>query len=474
MRPRSAVVPFVLLSTVLAFVACSDDDEAPANQPSSGGSAGKAGAGGGAAGKAGTGGTGGASGKAGTGGTGGGSGTGGAGGGSAGSAGEAGSAGASAGQGGSSAGASGSAGAAAGSSGSAGAAAGSAGAAGAAAGSAGAGGAAAPGDIVAVASGNPAFSTLVDLVATAGLVDTLKGAGPFTVFAPTNDAFTAFLADTGLTLAALKDPASKAVLTEILTYHVSAQASTATPATKGILAAELVKLADLSSVLGATQKTAFLDVSLPASGRTGGAAFVGLAPPLPFFGPVVTADVPASNGVVHAISKVLLPPKFVSFDGTIKPALTGAKSSVVDLATLASTAGLGSGPEFKTLTALVVKCNLANTLATTPDLTVFAPTDAAFATAGISDTADCAVATPILQYHVLPVVAPASAAVAAAGAGTKLNTLLTGKQVGFKVSAAGAVSVDDGTATPPVVVIKNVQTGNAVLHAIDKVLTPPS
>lgn len=351
---------------------------------------------------------------------------------------------------------------------------GQAGGAGTAGGASGAAGSGEPGDIATIAASNPSFSTLVDLAAAAGLVDALKAPGPYTVFAPTNDAFTAFLAETGLTLDTLKAPANKATLTDILTYHVSTQASTASPATKGIYAAELTTLTDLSSFLGATQKTAFLDVSLPASGRTGGAAFVGLAPPLPFFGPVVTADVVASNGVVHAISKVLLPPKYVSFDGGIKPALTGAKSSIADLAVLASTQGLGGAPEFKTLTALAVKCGLATSLGTTPDLTVFAPTDAAFATAGITDATDCAAATPVLQYHVLPSVAPASAAIAAAKAGTKVNTLLTGKQLGFKVGANGALSVDDGSAVPPVVVIKNVQTNNAVLHAIDKVLTPPS
>ena len=338
----------------------------------------------------------------------------------------------------------------------------------------GAAGSTEPGDIVAIASGNVAFSTLVDLAASAGLVDALKAPGPYTVFAPTNDAFTAFLADTGLTLEALKDPANKAVLTDILTYHVSTQASAATPATKGIYSGELVKLTDISSFLGATQKTAFLDVSLPASGRTGGAAFVGLAPPLPYFGPIATPDVVASNGVIHAISKVMLPPKYVSFDGGIKPALSGAKSSVADLAVLASTVGLGNGPEFKTLTALVVKCGLATTLGTTPDITVFAPTDAAFAKAGITETIECAAATPVLQYHVVPAVAPASAAIAAAAAGAKVDTLLTGKKLGFKVGEDGSLSVDDGSATPPVVVIKNVQTSNAVLHAIDKVLTPPS
>jgi transforming growth factor-beta-induced protein len=423
MRLRAPLfVPFVLVSLAvsLSLVACGDDDDAPANPPET-----TAGAGGSAAGAGGS---------------------------------DAGAGGSAAGAGGSDAGAGGSA----------------AGAGGSAAGAAGAAGGE-PGTIVEIAVGNPDFSTLVDLVTSAGLADALGGAGPYTVFAPTNDAFAAFLTDTGLTLEALKDPANKPILTDILTYHVSTQASAATPATKGIFSAELVGLPDVSSFLGATQKTAFLDVSLPASGRTGGAAFVGLAPPLPFFGPVVTADVAASNGVIHAISKVMVPPKYVSFEGTaITVKLADAKSTVVDLASFASTTGLGNGPEFKTLTALVVKCDLAATLAAATDVTVFAPTDAAFATAGITDSADCAAATPILQFHVLPAVAPASAAIAAAGSGAKLDTLLTGKQLGFKLGTDGALNVDDGSATLPKVVLKNIQTSNAVLHAIDKVLTPPS
>jgi uncharacterized surface protein with fasciclin (FAS1) repeats len=73
-------------------------------------------------------------------------------------------------------------------------------------------------DIVATAQALPDFSILVEAVAAAGLVDTLQGTGPFTVFAPTNAAFAALLAELGVSKAALL--ADKAMLTKVLTYHV--------------------------------------------------------------------------------------------------------------------------------------------------------------------------------------------------------------------------------------------------------------
>jgi uncharacterized surface protein with fasciclin (FAS1) repeats len=129
--------------------------------------------------------------------------------------------------------------------------------------------------IVDVAAGNPQFSTLVTAVKTAGLVETLSGKGPFTVFAPTNDAFAKLPAGTldGL----LKDPAK---LRAILTYHVLPSA---------------VKAADVKTGSAKTANGASMAVK-----AEGGKVMVDNAQ-------VITADVMASNGVIHAIDSVILP-----------------------------------------------------------------------------------------------------------------------------------------------------------------------
>ncbi|WP_415182892.1 fasciclin domain-containing protein [Phaeovulum sp.] len=133
-------------------------------------------------------------------------------------------------------------------------------------------------DIVDIASSNPQFSTLVAAVSAAGLVDTLKSPGPFTVFAPTNDAFAALPAGT---VDSLLKPENKDKLTKILTYHVVPGAVTADQ-----LAG---KRMDVATVEG---QTVHLD------GRNG--VKVNRAN-------VTTADISASNGVIHIIDRVLLP-----------------------------------------------------------------------------------------------------------------------------------------------------------------------
>jgi uncharacterized surface protein with fasciclin (FAS1) repeats len=137
----------------------------------------------------------------------------------------------------------------------------------------------APGDIVAVASGNADFSTLVAAVKAAGLVETLQGAGPFTVFAPTNAAFAALPA--GL-VDKLLLPANKAVLVQILTYHVVGAK---------VMAAD-VKAGDATSVEGSP-------IAITIEGGT--VMLNGSAK-------VVATDVAASNGVIHVIDQVILPP----------------------------------------------------------------------------------------------------------------------------------------------------------------------
>jgi len=134
----------------------------------------------------------------------------------------------------------------------------------------------AAGTVVGVASSNPDFSTLVAAVKAAGLVETLDGAGPFTVFAPTNAAFAALPAGV---LDKLLLPANKATLTKILTYHVL-------PAK--VMAAD-VKAGNVKTVEGSD-----LAVTTDGGVKVGGAT-------------VTATDVAASNGVIHVIDKVLVP-----------------------------------------------------------------------------------------------------------------------------------------------------------------------
>ncbi len=144
--------------------------------------------------------------------------------------------------------------------------------------------------IVENASAAPNLSTLVTAVKAAGLVDTLSGAGPFTVFAPTNDAFAKLPAGT---LDTLTQPDNQAQLKKILTYHVVAGR---------VSSKELVKMikkgggtATLPTVAGGPIKATLTGSNVTLTDEKGGTATV------------TTADVFQSNGVVHVIDSVLMP-----------------------------------------------------------------------------------------------------------------------------------------------------------------------
>ncbi|MCC4818570.1 fasciclin [Vibrio lentus] len=133
-------------------------------------------------------------------------------------------------------------------------------------------------DIVDVAAENGSFTTLVAAVKAAGLVDTLKGDGPFTVFAPTDEAFAALPEGT---VEMLLKPENKDKLVAILTYHV---------VPGKIMAAEVMKLSSAETVQGEAVMVAIDD----------GNVMINTAK-------VVIPDVKASNGVIHVIDAVLLP-----------------------------------------------------------------------------------------------------------------------------------------------------------------------
>jgi len=137
----------------------------------------------------------------------------------------------------------------------------------------------APKDIVDTAVGAGDFTTLVTAVTAAGLVDTLKGEGPYTVFAPTDAAFAAVPKETLDAL--LADP--KGALTDVLTYHVASGKVMASDLSDGMM---------IDTVNGAQ-----LEVKINADGSV----MIGDAT-------VVTADIETSNGVIHVIDTVLVPP----------------------------------------------------------------------------------------------------------------------------------------------------------------------
>ena len=135
----------------------------------------------------------------------------------------------------------------------------------------------APASIADTAARTPQLSTLNKLIADAGLTDTLRQSGPFTVFAPSDEAFKAVPAKTMAELAADKE-----LLKSVLTYHV----------VPGKVASAEVKNGNAKTVQGA-------NLALAKAG-----SFVTVEDAM-----VTQADVPASNGVVHVIDRVLMPPK---------------------------------------------------------------------------------------------------------------------------------------------------------------------
>ena len=134
-------------------------------------------------------------------------------------------------------------------------------------------------DIVDLAVGTETLSTLVAAVKAGGLVETLKGEGPFTVFAPTNDAFAALPEGT---LEELLKPENKEKLVAILTYHV---------VPGKVMSTDLSDGQEAATVQGEKVKVSISDAGVTISGAN-----------------VSAADIKASNGVVHVIDKVILPP----------------------------------------------------------------------------------------------------------------------------------------------------------------------
>lgn len=283
-----------------------------------------------------------------------------------------------------------------------------------------------PQNIVEVAQGNANLSTLVAAVQRAGLVDALSGSDKLTVFAPTNAAFSTLLSSLGF---ANLEAVPVDVLKDILLNHVVSGEVRSTALSTGYV----------RSLLPFANTTSFLSnyVDLSSGVKIGGAA-------------VTTADVSASNGVVHIIDKVIVPP------------------TVVNQAL--------NNPNFSTLVAALTRSDLGvdyvATLSGTGPFTVFAPTNAAFAAllaelnAPNLEAIPAATLNAVLQYHVV------------AGANV-LSTQLTNQQVvttfqggTFRIDLTGGAKIVDAQNRTANIIITDVQGSNGVVHAIDKVILP--
>jgi len=272
---------------------------------------------------------------------------------------------------------------------------------------------AAASDIVETAVAAGSFKTLAAALNAAGLVETLKGAGPFTVFAPTDEAFAKLPAGTVETL--LK-PENREQLIAVLTYHV------------------VPGRAEAKDVLSRPAWTTVNGQRVEISTKDGKAMVDGAT--------IVATDVKASNGVIHVIDSVILP----------------SSSNLVQTAKEA---------KFNTLARLVEAAGLGSVLTGKDSLTVFAPTDAAFAKlppetlAMLMKPENKAELVKILTFHVVPGRVYSDQAIAAKSAAT-----VQGGKISI-VEKDGSVTVNGAK-----VVKANVDASNGVIHVIDAVLLP--
>ena len=277
-----------------------------------------------------------------------------------------------------------------------------------------------PQSIVEIAAADAQFSTLVDALTRVNLVSVLEGAGPFTVFAPTNAAFDAL----GVDLSTISDED----LTEILLYHVlggaeitsgqiaEGQTYVTTAATTGPNDNQLSMLIEKAG----TAVTINGDIS------------------------VSTPDVDATNGVIHIVNKVIMP-----LDVVGHAAANSAFTSLV------GALGAADG-------------DLVNVLKGDGPFTVFAPVDDAFA--AIQSTVDGLTTeqlAKVLTYHVV------------AGANVRSTDLTNGQVVStvntpttFTVNLGNEVTITDANGDESTVVLTDVQATNGVIHVLNKVIIP--
>jgi transforming growth factor-beta-induced protein len=275
---------------------------------------------------------------------------------------------------------------------------------------------AAPKSIVDIAISNPDFSTLVAALTKADLVEVLEGDGPFTVFAPTNDAFANLLMDLGATSL---DDLTAEQLTPILLNHVVVGEFRSTDLETGYVPS--------ANATGPGETNIDLYIQVGSGVTINGSVLV------------TDADIIASNGVIHVIDEVILP---------------------TDIVAIAS-----ANDNFTTLVGALSDADLVETLQGDGPFTVFAPTNDAFAEiAGVVEGLTIEQLSDILQYHVV------------GGANVRSSALTNGQVVEtltgtITINISGStVTITDETEATATVVLADVQGTNGVIHVIDKVL----
>lgn len=281
-------------------------------------------------------------------------------------------------------------------------------------------------NIVQIAQATPQLSTLVSaLTKYPSLVNTLSAPGTFTVFAPDNDAFAALLPVIGQTSL---DDIPESVLENILQYHVHASAAIES----GSITPGLLPMVNDESATISTNNGVFIDNAQ-----------------------VTTADVLASNGVVHIIDNVIVPPSILPIVGTIVApayfnkvfttliaAVQAADPSILELL-------LSNGPSDS-------------------GLTLFAPTNDAFTAAGITDLSAVAdVVDAVLAYHVIDGTVLAANLPTTTGTAAEIPTL--GGNF-YLTNAGGSVNINGTTQ----VVATDILGSNGVVHVINRTLLPPT
>jgi len=248
----------------------------------------------------------------------------------------------------------------------------------------------------------------------AGLIDTFSGSGNFTVFAPTDAAFTALLEAIGQTSI---DDVPVSVLTEILKYHVVDSKVLSGDITAGGVAT----LEGTNVTLGTSSGITANDANVIA----------------PF-------DVEATNGIIHTVDEVLVPASIAQFVNTVlEPAYFNVN--------------------FSTLISAAVKADVVDLLLSTPNLTIFAPTNDAFTASGIDpDAVDAATLADYLSYHVV------TSKVLSTGI-PREATALNEDNLYFSLGSGGNF-INGSTEITAV----DIESGSGVVHVLDKVLVPPT
>jgi uncharacterized surface protein with fasciclin (FAS1) repeats len=276
----------------------------------------------------------------------------------------------------------------------------------------------APKDVVDTAVSAGSFKTLVAAAQAAGLVETLKGPGPFTIFAPSDDAFAKL---PGGTVESLLKPENKQQLVDLLTYHV---------VPGKVMSMQAVKTDFAGTVQGQALRLQVVELGKDKSAlQVDGAK-------------VVKADIDCTNGVIHVIDAVVMPRK-----------------NIVETASQAGT--------FGTLLAAAKAAGLVDALSGKEPLTVFAPTDEAFAKLPAGTVEELLKPenkerlASVLKYHVV-----AGRKLAKDVVGMKEVATLQGKAARIQI-VNGSAKIDNAG-----IVKTDIIAGNGIIHVIDTVILP--